>query len=124
MNRISSLLSSRKNGPDTATASDAHHSNSKKRVGITAQEMPQPKPTSEHVYRFTAGRNRVLNSEVLGYDGAVAYRFVTEGKRMAMYDAADGREIASVLWGSRSRVTWEGVETKLGKFIFKNSGNT
>lgn len=86
--------------------------------------MHHPEPTSEFIYRLSANRSRALNSEVYNHDGKVVYRFVTEVKRMAMYDAADDREVASVAWSSTSRVTWEGVETKLTKFVFMNSGNT
>lgn len=96
----------------------------KHRGGLTEANIPHADHTSRHVYRFTAGGNRVFNAEVVDHADRVAYRFVTEGKRMTLYDVAEGREVGSVLWGAHSRVTWEGVETKLRKFIFSNSGNT
>lgn len=96
----------------------------KHRGGLTEANIPHADHASQHVYRFTAGGNRVFNAEVVDHADRVAYRFVTEGKRMTLYDVAEGREVGSVLWGAHSRVTWEGVETKLRKFIFSNSGNT
>lgn len=106
----------------TRTVSPQHEQ--KQRGGITKANMPHAEYASEHVYRFTAGGNRVFNAVVVDHADRVAYRFITEGKRMTLYDVVEGRAVGSVLWGAHSHVTWEGVETKLRKFIFSNSGNT